>query len=233
MLAVLSLVFFQNPGSSLAIGWPLLPALLWLALYAAWRLLRPQWACEISTRTNVKQFTLPGSATSCHRVFDEIKNRVTETQGLLPETPLDAPVSFDSPAAGRALPKPLFAKQPVLAVHVIAFVLGLLSSFSRVVFGFYCAALFAAWFLQRDFRFPLPVRSAAVMSQLFASLRIAAWILVAARVLPGLGPLPFHDWRFGLPTVLFSIYGIAAAYWVSIHVERPSKKTGATVLGLS
>ncbi|MBV9762662.1 MAG: hypothetical protein JO340_19030 [Acidobacteriaceae bacterium] len=224
-VVVVSPVFIDN--SAAAGRWPLIPGLAFLALYAAWRLPRPRWACEIRTRTNLKQFPLPGSADACRRVFEEIRNAVAQAQGALPEPGAESVAIPNSPA-GSGLPR-----EAVLIVHAIAFVLGILSPFSPILFGIYCAALIPAWFLQRDFRFPFAVRSAAVMSQLFAMLRIAAWIVIHLRPGPALVPLSFNDWRFGLPTLLFGIYGVAAVFWTSIQLARPREKTGATVLGLS
>lgn len=231
-LVVLSLAFPRGLGSPPAERWLMAFALLFVLLYAAWRLPRPLWACQVSTRTNVKQFPLPGNAAACRRVLDEIKNSITQIQGSLPETPPDSAASLPSLALASQ-PAHSVPKQPVLAIHVIAFVLGIVSPFSPALFVLYCLVLIPAWLLQRDFRFPFAVRSAAVMSQIFAPLRIALWILVSSRVRPSLAPLAFDDFRFGLPTVLFSIYGIAAVYWVSIQLTRPRQKTGATVLGLS
>jgi hypothetical protein len=225
VLAVAAPILFWIRGWTLALG------LLFILIYGIWRLARPQWACEVATRTSVKQFAIPGTAASSRRVVDEIKNSVIHVQGALPETGPDSP-AFPSPPPAPTSSRPL-PRQPVLAVHVIAFVLGILSPFSVFLFAVYCGMLVAAWFAQRDFRFPFAVRSAAIMSQIFAFLRIAAWILVHSGIRSDLTPVVFNHWQFGLPQVLFSLYGIAALYWRSIELARPRQKTGATVLGLS
>jgi hypothetical protein len=208
-------------------GWPDFAAIAFLLCYALWRFRRPQWACEFATRLNVKRFAVPGALPSCRRLLEEIKSSITQVQGALPD-------AEDSAAA--ASPPPVYrpialARQPVLAVHVIAFVLGLLSPFSKVVFALYCIALIVAWFFQRDFTFPFAVRSASVMSQIFAALQIVVWTLSNSRI-PGLLPLPFNHWQFGLPRVLFSLYGIAAVFQRSLELAKPPQQKTA-VLGLS
>ncbi|HEX3682940.1 MAG TPA: hypothetical protein VHU83_10400 [Bryobacteraceae bacterium] len=226
LLSVLAPVFFWRAG------WPSLAAFVFLLSYAIWRIGRPQWACEVDTRTNSKQFALPGTLIACRRLVEEIKNTVALAQGQLTETPQAQAALMDPmPQAVSYRPETL-SKQPFLAMHVIAFVLGILSPFSVVVFVLYCPALIGAWFLQQDFRFPMAVRSAAAMSQIFAILRIAIWLLVVSRVRFYFAPVVFNHWRFGLPQIVFSLYGIAAVYWRSMELAKPQQKS-ATVLGLS
>lgn len=215
--SVLAPVFFRQTGS------PSLAAFVFLLFYGLWRFGRPQWACEVATRTNARQFALPGTLTSCRRVVEEMQNSATQAQGELPETPMaQGAVTYRS--------KPL-PKQPVLAVHVVAFVLGILSPFSVLLFVVYCPALIAAWFLQQNFKFPFAIRSAAVMSQILAILHVVFWVLGNAYP-SGIRRFPFNHWQFGLPQVLFSLYGIMAVYWLSMELAKPRQKS-ATVLGLS
>jgi hypothetical protein len=225
LLSVLAVLFSRA-------GWPSLAALVFFPFYALWRIWRPHWACQVDTRTNRKQFALAGTLTTCRRLVQEMQNTVALAQGGLPETPRDQPALIDAmPQAVSYRSRPL-PKQPFLGVHVIAFVLGILSPFSVLVFVLYCPALIAAWFFQQDFRFPLAIRSAAVMSQIFAVVRIAAWLLSLSRLRFYFVPLVFNHWRFGLPQVVFSLYGIVAVYWRSMELAKPQQKS-ATVLGLS
>ena len=226
LLSVLAPVFFWQ------FGWPSLAAFVFLFCYAVWRFGCPQWACQVTTRTNARQFALPGTLTSCRRVVEELKDSVRRAQGALPETaPAQAALADPAPQAATYPGKPL-RKQPVLVVHVIAFVLGILSPFNVIIFAVYCPALIAAWFLQQDLKFPFAVRSAAVMSQMFAVLRIGIWLLMVTRVRFYFAPVVFNHWRFGLPQIVFSLYGIAATYLHSVKLAQPQQKS-ATVLGLS
>jgi hypothetical protein len=208
-------------------GWPDFAAVAFLPCYALWRFRRPHWACEFATRLNVKRFAIPGALSSCRRLLDEIKISITQIQGALPDAP-DPAAPATPPPVYRSIALP---RQPVLAVHVIAFVLGLLSPFSRIAFVLYCIALIVAWFFQRDLAFPFAVRSASVMSQIFAALQIVVWTLSNSGI-SGLRPVPFNHWQFGLPRVLFSLYGIAAVFQRSLELVKPSQQRSA-VLGLS
>lgn len=226
LLSVLGPVFFWQTG------WPSLAAFAFLLFYAVWRFGRPQWACQVATRTNTRQFALPGTLSSCRRVVEELKESVRLAQGTVLETlPAQAALNDPMPQAATYPDKQL-RKQPVLAVHVIAFVLGILSPFSVFIFVVYCPALITAWFLQQDLKFPFAVRSAAVMSQIFAVLRIAIWLLMVSRARFYFAPVVFNHWRFGLPQIVFSLYGIAAIYLHSVKLTQPQQKS-ATVLGLS
>ena len=216
------------------VSWNLRPLFVlgsvFLVFYAAWRFRQPQWACQVSTRINLKKFVIPGTLSSCRRVVDEMKRHVSEVQGTLSGMPWEEAVVKDSEAEGircQGRPRP---KQPVLVVHVIAFVLGLLTPFGTFLLVIYGMALIAAWFFQRDFRFPFAVRSAAVMSQMLAALQLLYWVLVKSNM-PGMTPFSFSGWQFGLPRVLFSLYGIVAVYWGSMEQAKPQQKS-ATVLGL-
>lgn len=207
--------------------WVFLPALLFVLAYALWRFARPHWACQIATRISTRQFALPGTLIACRRVVDGIKQNATSAQGMLPEA------SSEQPTAVRRLGS--IPRQPVLAIHVIAFVLGILSPWSVFLFALYCATLIAAYFLQQDFRFPFAVRSAAAMSQILAVLQIAFWGFAISResaMRPFMLPFAFEHWQFALPRIAFSLYGIAAVYWGSMQISKPQQKS-STVLGLS
>ena len=238
LLAIEGLCVAVLLGSLLSwrIPWVFVVALLFVLFYVVWRWSRPSWACEIATRTNRKQFALPGSLVACREVVNQVKQRAILAQGPLPETTTTeqmTPAAPIPPPAGRnRQPNP---KQPVLAVHVIAFVLGVLSAWSAVVFAIYCGMLLVAYLLQRDFRFPFAVRSAAVMSQILAVLQIAFWGFAIARpvaLAPFTPAYTSEHWQFALPRIIFSIYGIAAVYWGSLQQGKPQQKT-SSVLGLS
>lgn len=222
LAAVIPLVMWRIP-------WIFVPAVLFAACYATWRFSRPRWACQVTSKINSKRFAIPGTLVACRRVLNGLKNFAASAQGMGSEDTIMAlpnglPVTqMPSSRAGR--------REPKLTVHVIAFVLGLLSSFNGVFFVFYCIALTIAYFMQRDFEFPIAVRSAAVMSQIFAVLQVAFWAFASTRF-SFLTRFPFDHWQFGLPRVLMSLYGIVAVYWVSMERAKPRQKT-STVLGLS
>lgn len=209
-------------------GWPLLAGLLTPLLYLLWRFTRRHWGCQITTRTSMRQFALPGGIAACRSMLDKLKDRVTAAQGAVAElSKTEVETQMQHGAANRS---GRIRRQPIAAVHVLAFVLGVFSPFSVVVFVLYCLALIAALFLQQDFRFPLSVRSAAVMSQMYASLRVAIWILVNSHIRQDFAPVIFNDWRFGMPQVLFSLYGLAAIFWRP-EIAKPPQGS-ASVLGL-
>jgi len=219
LLAVLGPLAFRN------YGWPLIAGVVFLLWYGSWRFTRRHWGCQVATRTSTRQFALTGNLASSRRILEQLRDRVSLAQGA-PAEPTETPMQQTAAFSGRQFPR-----QPVTAVHVTAFVLGILSPFSVFIFVAYCIALTAAWFLQQDFRFPLAVRSAAVMSQIYAALRVAIWILVHISIRFNFMPFFFNYWQFGMPQVLFSLYGITAVYGRSIAAAK-RQQNSATVLGL-
>ena len=206
----------------------LIAAVVFAAAYALWRITRPQWACQINTRNSSRQFPLAGHLNACRRAVDEFEQQALNAQGPAPESQADATVP-------RALSGQKNRRQPSMTVHVLAFVMGVASAWSAVIFGFYCALLVAAYFVQQDFRFPFAVRSAAVMSQILAAVQVAFWFFALARpplMRPFTEVYTFEHWQFALPRILFSLYGMAAVFWGS--QEQPKReRNSSTVLGLS
>lgn len=222
LAAIVPLVLWRLP-------WSFVPAVLFAVFYASWRFTRPSWACQVATRINSKRFAVPGTLVACRRVLNELKNRAASAQGMASEemtAPPDGVVTTSQMGHGRT-----GRKEPIFTVHVIAFVLGLLSSFHGLFFVLYCIMLTVAYFVQRDFEFPPVVRSAAVMNQILAALQIGYWIFANALHFFATS-FPFGHWQFGLPRVLASLYGIAAIYWASVERAKPQQKP-STVLGLS
>lgn len=216
--------------------WAFVPAVLFVGFYAFWRLARPHRACQVATRTNNKRFAIPGTLVACRRVVDELRQSAQTAQNMLSEQTManNAVVTSSSTLRQRSflpLRQGSLRKEPILAIHVIAFVLGLLGSLNIALFVLYCVFLTLAYFFEQDFEFPLTVRSAAVMSQMLAGMQLAFWILARTRLSYEM-KVPFEHWQFGLPRILISLYGIAAVYWVAMQRTRPQRKV-STVLGLS
>lgn len=208
--------------------WSVIPAALFAGFYVTWRFLRPNWACQMATRTNSKRFAIPGTLVECRRVLNELKQFAATAQSLSSE---QTTTSDTAVTASQILLRSSRPREPMLALHVIAFVLGLFSPFHIAIFVFYCISLAVAYFVGRDFEFPLAVRSAAVLSQMLAATQIAFWILANTR-LSFVERLPLEYWQFVLPRLLVSLYGVAAVYWVSIEQRKPQRQA-STVLGLS
>jgi hypothetical protein len=222
LAAIVPLIVWRLP-------WTFAPAVLFAVFYATWRLTRPSWGCQIITKTNAKRFRIPGTLVAGRQVLNELKNHAASAQGMASEqmtTPRDGVVTTSQLRQGRAL-----RKEPIFAVHVIAFVLGLLSSFHGLFFALYCIMLTVAYFVQQDFEFPPVVRSAAVMNQILAALQLGYWIFATALHL-FVTRLPHGHWQFGLSRILASLYGIAAIYWGSVERAKPQRKS-STVLGLN
>lgn len=219
LTAVVPLALWKMP-------WAFAPAVLFALFYAAWRFTRPVRACRIATRASSKRFPIPGTAVACRRVLDELKQCAAAAQNASPEMTIASGEMVTGEPLNSTRPK-----QPILAAHVIAFVLGVFSPFHVLLFVFYCIALAAAYFFEQDFEFPFPVRSAAVMGRLLAALQIAFWIFAIAR-LSYVARFPFDHWQFGASRVLICLYGIAAVCWPFMQGPRPERKT-ARVLGLS
>jgi hypothetical protein len=222
LAAVVPLIVWRMP-------WAFVPAALFAVFYPIWRFTRPSWACQVATRINSKRFAIPGTLVACRRLLNDLKNHAASAQGMASEQTTE-------PVEGLLPPSPmrdsrLWRKEPIFAVHVIAFVLGLLSPFNVFFFVLYSILLAVAYFLQQDFEFPLAVRSAAVMSQILVALQVAFWVFANTRHL-FVTRFQLDHWQFALPRILMSLYGIAAIYLASMERAKPQRKA-PTVLGLS
>ncbi len=221
-----------------AVSAPLLVSAFWGSIYAGvfvawyglWRLTRPNWACEISTRLSAYRFPLRPSLSSSRRVVEELKGRVESTQ--LPY-PADSSVvettgtAFLGNQAGAAL------QEPVLVWHAITFALGLLAPLTKVILVAYYGLLVLLYFRQQDFEFPFAIRAAAVMSQILALLQISFWLLYFQLpfLVIGARRLPFNM-EFSVLTILFSLFGIAAIYHRSLQQSKHQTRS-TSLLGLS
>jgi hypothetical protein len=205
-------------------------AALFLVSYASWRLTRPNWACQVSTRISTQRFPLANAFAASRRIFEDIKARAISAQSSAPgETIVHAHARF---SAGQHTQEPARAK---VAVYALAFALGLFAPLNEVILVIYYVALAALLFLRRDFEFPFAITAAAVMSQILGALQLVYWLASLRYPLAFVAGYQYQlriSWEFHILRVLFSLFGIAAIYQRSVEYSRYQPK-GSTVLGLS
>jgi hypothetical protein len=218
----------------------LLPGMLFLAAYSAWRWAQPSWACLLSTRTSRAGLVLGRTLKDARRKFTELVAWVAQVQPLL--------VEIEGLQAGKMPPHDSKAPKPYTqAIHGAAFGCGavgwiLVATGSPYLLGLaflalmaYYAFLAAAYLAQAAFEFPFPVKSAAVMSQISA----VTCLLVLLNSASWMGPERFYfllageslGQFAGISAVSFSLYGIVAMTLAA--TEMPSPGTARrSVLGL-
>lgn len=222
---ILCMVAVQVSASILNILWGSLFATLFILAYASWRLIQPNWACQISTRLSSYRFPLRATHNASTRIIEDLKTRVQSVQGSVSELESLHEIYVGDPYGAAR-------RSPTLAVHVIAFVLGILTPLSGVLLALYYGALVALFFFQRDFEFPLAVRSATLMSHLLALCQIV-WFFWVRFDVAASGDFHFPlVWEFHILRLLFSVFGIAAVYQESLQSSRYQPKS-SSVLGLS
>ncbi len=205
--------------------WGSVFAAVFVSTYASWRLMQPNWACQISTELSTHRFALEATLKASRRIIEDLNTRVQAVQGLLPEVESRPQTSIPGRDGAKR-------RDPTLAVHVIAFVLGLLTPLSSALLVLYYGALIAVLFVQRDFQFPLAVRSATLMSHLLALFQLA-WFFWLRFSLAVSWYLHFPTvWEFHVLRLLFSLFGLAAVYQNSLQSSRYQLKR-SSVLGLS
>lgn len=222
---ILCMVAVPVSASIMNVVWGSAFAALFVFAYVCWRLMQPNWACQISTKLSSHRFPLGATRNASRRLIEDLKSRVRSLQPSAAE--IERPretVVGDRFGAER--------RSPTVAVHVIAFVLGLLAPLSSVVLLLSYSALTAVFFFQRDFQFPVAVRSATVMSQLLALFQIVWFFSLRFDVsLSEYSSFP-PAWEFHILRLLFSLFGIAAAYEQSLQ-NSGYQPTRSSVLGLS
>ncbi len=222
---ILCMVTAQVSASIMNIVWGSAFAALFVFAYASWRLMQPSWACQISTRLSSHRFPLGATRNTATRIIEDLKSRVRSVQESVAEIESPRETFVGDPFGAER-------ESPTVAMHVIAFVLGLLTPLSSVVLLLYYCALIAAFFFQRDFQFPVAVRSAALMSQLLALFQIVSFFWFRFEpASSGYCTFPLA-WEFHILTLLFSVFGIAAAYQESLQSFGYQSKN-PSVLGLS
>jgi len=167
-------------------------AVVFAVWYGFWRLIQPAWACEISTKTSSVRFPLSPSLHQSRHVLNHLRSHTTTESQTEPRPP----------GSGR------------VALHIAAFAMGAISPVGTALSILYYLLLGLAFFFQQRFDFPFFVRSAAVMSQIFAILQLALWIL-SRQLLPGLFS-QFNHWEFQVGRAVISLYGL----WASIKSVR-------------
>lgn len=218
----------------------LIPGMLFLAAYAAWRFVQPNWACLMSTRTSRAGLVLGRTLKDAKRKFWELVAWVAQVQQPL--------IATEGLRAGKvAIQSPKEPKAYTQAIHAAAFGCGALGWILIGVgwpylFGVaflalmaYYVFLAAAYLAQAAFEFPFAIKSAAVMSQLSA----VTCLLLLLSGASWIGPLRFYLLWWGAPlgqlagisAVTFSLYGIVAMTLAA--TEMPSSGTARrSVLGL-
>ena len=122
--------------------------------------------------------------------------------------------------------------RPRLVLYGLLFAFGSVSGFTKATVALYCLLFLMIFFVPRDFDFPATIRSAIVLNQLVALVRIAAWFasfrytfLFAAGWQMQFG----NELKF--TSAIFSLFGLLAVVSRSREPKRDSIKS-ATVLGL-
>ncbi|HWF46067.1 MAG TPA: hypothetical protein VG168_03595 [Bryobacteraceae bacterium] len=218
----------------------LIPGMVFLAAYSAWRFAQPNWACLLSTRTSRAGLALGRTRKDAKRKFTELVAWVAQVQAPLIEIGgLQTEIV--------TVHGPKTAKSYTQAIHAAAFGCGtlgwiLVATGSPYLLGLaflaliaYYMFLAAAYLAQGVFEFPFAVKSAAVMSQISAVTCLLALLSGASWM--GAQRFYFLLWGeslgrlAGISAVTFSLYGIVAMTLAA--TEMPSPGTARrSVLGL-
>ncbi|HEX4229860.1 MAG TPA: hypothetical protein VHZ07_14395 [Bryobacteraceae bacterium] len=231
----------QSGNAIVGVSWHvLIPAIVFLAAYSAWRLAQPNWACVLSTRTSRAGLALGRTLKEAKRKFSELVAWVAQVQPPLME--------MEGLSVGqRAIIDPKSTKAYTQAIHAAAFGCGalgwiLVATGSSYVLGLailalmaYYAFLVATYFSQAAFEFPFAVKSAAVMSQISA----VTCVLLALSSASWMGPERFYFFLWGkslaqfagISAVSFSLYGIVAMTLATTELPSPGSARHS-VLGL-
>lgn len=225
MLAAEILCAFAFPAIApfIDVFWGSMGAAVFLAIYASWRAMQPNWGCQVTTRLSTLNFPLRSTLNSSRAVVEILKARAGAAQNSGADFEIQSTVFIgDRNWAQRNSPR--------LAVHAVTFSLGLFAGLNKIVLVLYFAALLGLYFSGRRLKYPLSVRSAVLMSQILAALEIAWWFRHPVGIISYALLRP--DWIFSISRVLFSLLGIAAVYQRSMEASRYQLKS-SNVLGLS
>ncbi|MBV8895326.1 MAG: hypothetical protein JO051_02360 [Acidobacteriaceae bacterium] len=206
--------------------WGALTGALFAAVYAVWRFTRPHWAVQLFSKVSTARFPLSWSRQRSELLLDKLKARILSAQNSL----------------GDALERPLLSltrqddqartKRPRLILYGLLFAFGVVSGSTKATVALYCLLFLMIFFVPRDFDFPLSIRSAIVLNQLFALVRILAWCAsFRYRFLFALGWQMQFSNELKLASAIFSLFGLLA---VVVRSREPQRDLimGSTLLGL-
>ncbi len=197
---------------------------LFVAYYTCWRLTRPNWACQVSTKISTNRFPLAATLASSRRIVEQIKTQALSAQESEPLTTHGVFIGQGNESE---------RKPSKFIVHILTFTLGLFTPLHTAVLAIYVVPLVALYFFERDFHFPFAIRSATVMSQILAALQILGWLAsLKYPLLIANSHLFRPDWEFNGLRILFNLFGLAAIYQQSVDRSKYQPQS-STVLGLS
>jgi hypothetical protein len=214
--------------------WGAMAGILFSGIYITWRLTRPRWAAQLFTKITAIRFPLTPAFESSRRLLDEIKARILAAQERM--QPAEAPIAtadallISADTSGRG--EQGHRKRSRFILYGLLFGFGAVSGFAKATVALYCFAFLMMPFVPRDFDFPLSIRSAIVLNQLVAVLRIIVWF--ASFRYPLLFLMGQHlqfNHEFTLASLVFSLFGLIAI----VMRSRESGESGtarSTVLGL-
>ena len=218
----------------------LLPGILFLAAYGAWRVGQPNWACLLATRTSQAGLVLGRTANEARKRFTELVTWVSEIQSPL--------AGAEDLGTVRLTSHDLKSSKPYTqAIHGAAFGCGALGwiliatawpyllGLAFLALTMYYFLVAAAYLAQGVLDFPFAVKSAAVMSQISAVISLLVLLSGAS----WLGSLRFYFLLWGGPiaqlagisAVAFSLYGIVAMTLATTGITSPGIAR-RSVLGL-
>lgn len=213
--------------------WGAVAGVLFAAVYTVWRLTRPRWAVQLFTKVSSIRFPLLSSLESSRRLLDELKSRILAAQEKLP--PVDMALTAIGPQviSVSAIAKDEGGRRrPRVILYGLLFGFGAVSGLAKATVALYCFVFLMMSFVPRDFDFPPSIRSAIVLNEIVAVLRIVTWF--ASFRYPSLflsGQRLQFNHEFTLASIVFSLFGLMA---VAIRSRQSSGYTvkSSTVLGL-
>lgn len=211
--------------------WGAVTAALLGALYAAWRFTRPRWAVQLFTKISAVRFPLGPSRRRSQLLMDKMKAQILGVQNPVPEGPranvIDQPLILTT---GKDDQPP--TKRPRLVLYGLLFAFGIVSGFTKATVALYCLLFLMIFFVPRDFDFPFSVRSAIVLNQLLALVRIVAWFAsFRYSFLLALGWQMQFSNELRLAAAIFGWFGLLAVVARSRQPQRDLIKS-STILGL-
>ncbi len=236
------LVVAEVSGVALAVSgatlisppWGVLAALVFVAIYAAWRFIQPGWAAQIYTKVTSVKLPLASSLASSRRLLSELTLRVSRAQErvLSNDALALSPGPLVISTVSGSKKDPAQSKRVPVIFYGCLFAFGAVSGFNAFTVFLYCLLFVVTFFIRRDFEFPFSIRSATVLNQMLAVSRIVIWLASWRRpFLLLVGSRLTIRTEFVVASMILSLYGLLSVV-VAVRRSGQYDLRSSTILGL-